>query len=94
MHGEREYGQKLGGIATMLHAEPSVTGSRVLLDLAGPCYRKVFHLVEPYRVVIDIAKHPPGTDPRSSRKISRIVLDPHRAHWQSQSRPSSAGSRR
>lgn len=67
---------KLGGIATMLHAEPSVTGSRVLLDLAGPCYRKVFHLVEPYRVVIDIAKHPPGTDPRSSRKVSRIVLDP------------------
>ncbi len=66
---------KLGGIATTLHVEPTVTGSRVLLDLAGPCYRKVFHLVEPYRVVIDIAKHAPGAGGRNARKVSRVVLD-------------------
>lgn len=67
---------KLGGIATMLHAEPSITGSRILVDLAGPCYRKVFHLVEPYRVVIDIAKHPPGSAGGNTRKVARVVLDP------------------
>ncbi len=67
---------KLGGIATMLHAEPSITGSRVLVDLSGPCYRKVFHLVEPFRVVIDIARNPPGTEARNARKVARVVLDP------------------
>lgn len=67
---------KLAGIATMLHAEPSITGSRILVDLAGPCYRKVFHLVEPYRIVIDIARHPPGAEGHSARKVARVVLDP------------------
>ncbi|MBK6461401.1 MAG: N-acetylmuramoyl-L-alanine amidase [Myxococcales bacterium] len=72
---------KLGGIATGLRAEPTITGSRVLLDLAGPCYRKVFHLVEPYRVVIDIAKNAPGAGGRDTRKVARVVLDPgHGGH--------------
>ncbi len=67
---------KLGGIATVLHAEPTITGSRVLVDLAGPCYRKVFHLVEPFRVVIDIARNAPNAEGRNTRKVARIVLDP------------------
>lgn len=72
---------KLGGIATGLRAEPTITGSHVLLDLAGPCYRKVFHLVEPYRIVIDIAKNAPGAGGRDTRKVARVVLDPgHGGH--------------
>ncbi len=67
---------RLGGIVSTLHAEATVTGARVVLDLEGPCYRKVFHLVEPYRVVIDIAKEAPGTGSHTARKVARVVLDP------------------
>ena len=62
----------LGGIVTRVVAEPMKDGSRIALDLSGPGYRRVFHLLEPYRVVIDIAKRPPG----STRTVERIVLDP------------------
>ncbi len=67
----------LGGVVTRVVAEPTSTGSRVALDLAGPAYRRVFHLLEPYRVVIDIAKNPPGAGPRgAARNVERVVLDP------------------
>jgi N-acetylmuramoyl-L-alanine amidase len=67
----------LGGIVAKIIAEPTTTGSRVSLDLAGPAYRRVFHLLEPFRVVIDIAKQPPGAGPHGKgREVSRIVLDP------------------
>ncbi len=67
----------LGGIVTKIVTEPTSTGSRVALDLGGPAYRRVFHLLEPYRIVIDIAKHPPGSGPKgTARGVDRIVLDP------------------
>lgn len=67
----------LGGIVEKIVAEPTTTGSRISLDLAGPGYRRVFHLVEPFRVVIDIAKHPPGSGPRGTgRTVERVVIDP------------------
>ena len=57
-------------------AEPTSTGSRIALDLSGPAYRRVFHLLEPYRVVIDIAKHPPGSDPKTgARTLTRVAID-------------------
>ena len=62
----------LGGIVSRIVAESTTTGSRIALDLSGPAYRRVFHLLEPFRVVIDVAKKPPG----STRTVSRIVLDP------------------
>lgn len=62
----------LGGIVTRVVAEPMQNGTRVALDLSGPGYRRVFHLLEPYRVVIDIAKRPPG----STRTVERVVIDP------------------
>jgi N-acetylmuramoyl-L-alanine amidase len=61
-----------GGIVTRIVAEPMKDGSRIALDLSGPGYRRVFHLLEPYRVVIDIAKRPPG----STRNVERVVIDP------------------
>lgn len=72
----------LGGIVRRVVAEPSTTGSRVALDLEGPAYRRVFHLPEPYRVVIDIARHPPGAGPRGTgRSVARVVVDPgHGGH--------------
>jgi N-acetylmuramoyl-L-alanine amidase len=62
------------GIVTDVRAESTTTGSRVTLDLDGQAYRKVFFLVEPYRVVIDVARHPPGSGSR--RAVASVVLDP------------------
>ncbi len=65
----------MGGIVTRARAESSISGSRIVLDLSGPAYRKVFHLVEPYRVVVDIAKNPPGLLPKGKRPVARVVVD-------------------
>lgn len=68
---------KLGGIVSRIVAEPTSTGSRVALDLSGPAYRRVFTLLEPFRVVIDIAVKPPGVGPTGKgRNVTRVVLDP------------------
>jgi N-acetylmuramoyl-L-alanine amidase len=67
---------KMGGIVSNMRAEPTSTGARVALDLTGPGYRKVFHLVEPFRVVVDVAKNIPGVGPKGKRTVSRIVVDP------------------
>jgi N-acetylmuramoyl-L-alanine amidase len=64
------------GIVQGLHIETTSTGSRALLDLDGHAYRHVFHLEEPFRVVVDIARRPPGASSRSARAVSRVVLDP------------------
>lgn len=67
----------LDGIVSKVVAESTSTGSRIALDLNGPAYRRVFHLLEPFRVVIDIAKNPPGTSRRGrGRSVERIALDP------------------
>ncbi len=58
-------------------AESTTTGSRVALDLEGRAYRRVFTLLEPFRVVVDIARHPPGSGSSGSgRSVVRVVLDP------------------
>ena len=68
---------KLGGIVSRIVTESTTTGSRVALDLNGPAYRRVFHLLEPFRVVVDIARQPPGTGPAGKgRSVARVVLDP------------------
>jgi N-acetylmuramoyl-L-alanine amidase len=68
---------KLGGIVSRIVTESTTTGSRVALDLNGPAYRRVFHLLEPFRVVVDIARQPPGTGPTGKgRSVARVVLDP------------------
>lgn len=66
----------MSGIVTKLAAERTPTGARIALDLSGPGYRRVFQLLEPFRIVIDIAKQPPGTDPKSgTRAVTRIAVD-------------------
>jgi len=66
----------LPGIVTHVRTEPTSTGTRVTLDLDGPAYRHVFYLPEPYRIVIDIARHPPGATARNRRVVERVVVDP------------------
>jgi N-acetylmuramoyl-L-alanine amidase len=67
---------RLAGIVTRVRTDATTTGARVTLDLDGPAYRKIFYLPEPYRIVVDIARHPPGTFAHSRRVVERIVLDP------------------
>jgi N-acetylmuramoyl-L-alanine amidase len=67
---------RLAGIVTRVRTDATTTGARVTLDLDGPAYRKVFYLPEPYRIVVDIARHPPGAAARARRVVERIVLDP------------------
>jgi N-acetylmuramoyl-L-alanine amidase len=72
----------MAGIVTRVHAEATQAGARVTLDLDGQAYRKVFYLPEPYRVIIDIARHPPGATPATGRRrVQRIVLDPGHGGW-------------
>jgi len=54
-------------------------GTRVVLDLAAPVYRRIFYLPEPFRLVIDVATTPP-TEPAppvatGQRLVRRVVLD-------------------
>ncbi len=63
------------GIVTRVHAEPTSTGSRILLDLDGRAWRRVFYMAEPYRIVVDVARRPPGGTERAPREVSRVVLD-------------------
>jgi N-acetylmuramoyl-L-alanine amidase len=46
-----------------------------VLDLDGRAYRRVFYLPEPYRVIIDVARHPPG-NAHGPRVVARVALDP------------------
>lgn len=54
-------------------------GSRIVLDLAAPVFRKVFYLPEPFRLVIDVSTTPPteGAAPvrAGQRMVRRVVLD-------------------
>src|SRR5207244_10254113 len=62
-----------GGIVSHVGVAATTTGTRLEFDLDGPAYRRTFFLLEPYRVVIDVARHPPGT---GRRHVAKIVLDP------------------
>jgi N-acetylmuramoyl-L-alanine amidase len=64
------------GIVTRIRAEATSTGSRVSLDLDGHAWRRVFHMLEPYRIVVDVARRPPGVKGPGARRVSRVVLDP------------------
>jgi N-acetylmuramoyl-L-alanine amidase len=63
------------GMVTHVGVEGTTTGTRVTLDLDGPAYRRTFFLLEPYRVVIDIARHPPNASTHK-RQVAKLVLDP------------------
>jgi N-acetylmuramoyl-L-alanine amidase len=65
------------GVVTRVRAEATTSGARVVLDLDGRAFRRVFYLPEPYRVVIDIARQPPGAALGHARRtVARVVLDP------------------
>lgn len=67
--------QLASGIISHVGVKPTTTGTRVDFDLDGPAYRRTFFLLEPYRVVVDIARHPPGMAEKR-RAVAKVVLDP------------------
>jgi N-acetylmuramoyl-L-alanine amidase len=64
------------GIIKAIRTEVTRTGSRVRLDLDGHAWRRIFDLREPYRIVVDVARRPPGTPGAAPRTVARVILDP------------------
>jgi len=65
----------VGGIVTRVLIDATSTGTRITTELDGRGYRRTFHLVEPYRIVIDVARRPPGAA-ESGRAARTVALDP------------------
>ncbi len=74
--GPAPHDTPLTGVVDRVRAEGTSTGSRISLDLEGRAWRRVFYMHEPYRIVLDVARHPPGVQGRDARTIARVVLDP------------------
>ena len=64
----------LAGIVSRVRTVATATGARTILDLAAPASRRVFHLLEPYRVVVDVARDTAHAE--GPRVVSKVVLDP------------------
>jgi N-acetylmuramoyl-L-alanine amidase len=64
------------GIVSRVQAAATSTGSRISLDVDGRAWRRAFAMHDPYRIVIDVAHHPPGAPTRARRAIARMALDP------------------
>jgi N-acetylmuramoyl-L-alanine amidase len=58
---------------------PQAAGSaRVVFELANKAYQRVFYLPEPYRVIVDVAAHPPTPSSQlrgAERALKRVALD-------------------
>jgi len=62
------------GIVTVVRAEATSTGSRVVMELREHTWHHVFQVEDPYRVIVDIARHSSGA--RAPRDVARVVIDP------------------
>jgi N-acetylmuramoyl-L-alanine amidase len=69
----------VGGLVERVRVGAQASGTRVVLDLSRPAYRRVFYLPEPFRLVIDVSKDPPlgfTEGAAGERVVRRVVLDP------------------
>ncbi len=70
---------EVGGLVHRVRLGENEGRLRVVLDLQQRGYKRVFHLPEPSRLVIDVSSHPPRSNWSSKggeREIRRVVLDP------------------
>ena len=62
-------------------------GLRVVVDLAGAAYRRIFYLPDPFRVVIDLGtrlkSRPAIMTAQGKRSVRRVALDPGHGGWDS-----------
>ncbi len=69
----------LTGIARRFNIEAGPSGMRVLIEPHSKLQQRVFHLPDPFRVVIDLARK--ITASRNPRQLQRVMLDPgHGGH--------------
>ena len=72
----------VGGALKRIRLGVQKTGTRVVLDLSGPLYRRVFYLPEPFRIVVDLSTRPPSREEKpaagatTGRDIRRVAIDP------------------
>jgi N-acetylmuramoyl-L-alanine amidase len=79
VHGPKRASLPVGGLVERVRVGVQPSGTRVVLDLSQPAYRRVFYLPEPFRLVIDVSKAPPigfAANSGGQRVVRRVVLDP------------------
>lgn len=73
---------EVGGALKRIRIGAQKSGTRVVLDLKGPLYRRIFYLPQPYRIVIDLSTRPaqreeaPAAGSSGGRAIRRVAIDP------------------
>ncbi|MBK8257665.1 MAG: N-acetylmuramoyl-L-alanine amidase [Polyangiaceae bacterium] len=73
---------EVGGALKRIRLGVQKTGTRVVFDLKGPLYRRIFYLPDPFRIVVDLSTRAPQSEEKpavagsSGRDIRRVALDP------------------
>lgn len=71
----------VGGLVERVRLGSHQGSTRVVLDLNGTAYRRVFFLPEPFRVIADLTTRAPvgpaeGTPAQARARVERVVIDP------------------
>lgn len=73
---------EVGGALKRIRLGVHKGGTRVVLDLKGPLYRRIFYLPQPFRIVIDLSTRPAQREEKAAagggggREIRRVAIDP------------------
>lgn len=73
---------EVGGALKRIRLGAQKNGTRVVLDLKGPLYRRIFYLPQPFRIVIDLSTRPAQREEKTpagstgGREIRRVAIDP------------------
>jgi N-acetylmuramoyl-L-alanine amidase len=71
--------KEVGGVLRRVRVGAHKGATRVVLDLQGKLFRRVFFLPEPFRVVVDLSTRAPERDeapaPGKPRTVRRVALD-------------------
>jgi len=73
---------EVGGALKRIRLGAQKTATRVVFDLKGPLYRRIFYLPQPFRIVVDLSTRPPPREEKvvagasGAREIRRVAIDP------------------
>lgn len=73
---------EVGGALKRIRLGVQKSGTRVVLDLKGPLFRRIFYLPQPFRIVIDLSTRSPEREDKPAsggsggREIRRVAIDP------------------